>query len=53
MSPVFFDGAQQAPTEISRYQITFPSSPRFSGSPTWYSANLMLDEPPLIVRMLG
>ena len=25
----------------------------FSGSPTWYSANLMLDEPPLIVRMHG
>src|ERR1039458_6140326 len=29
---------------------TFPYSPRFSGSPVWYSANLMLDEPPLMVR---
>src|ERR1700677_2273622 len=32
---------------------TFPCSPRFIGSPPWYSANLMLDEPPFIVRMFG
>ena len=30
---------------------TFPSSRHRSGSPSSYSANLMLDEPPLIVRM--
>src|SRR5208282_1002609 len=32
---------------------TFPYRPRFSGSSMWLSANLILDEPPLMVRMLG
>src|SRR5450756_2959066 len=32
---------------------TFPCSNRFSGPSSRYSANLMLDEPPLIVRMSG
>src|ERR1039458_5998858 len=30
---------------------TVPCSPRFSGLTAAYSANLMLDEPPLMVRM--
>ena len=30
-----------------------PYSPRFGGSPLWYRVNLMLDEPPLIVRTRG